>query len=321
MGRPETAFPTIISLQNQTFLPENWEIIIVSVRAQEISEKINNNLPVKFVPLNQKLIPSQTRIEGIKKATGDWFLFIDDDIELKSDFLKKLMSLIQSAKNLGAIGPMLPGKNGSFFERLTDYTNFWSQQNLKRNRRDWLYSASLAVSAEAYVKAGGFNPELEIGEDVDLTQKINKNNFLVIYEPELVAFHNHKRDTLLAMVKYFWKNGGHAKFFLLQNPQLRVFSLLRAFRNSFDNLNQNITLNKNCLKDFGKYKLGVCVNYIIYQISMEWHYQYYLYKNNFYMNLKPETPEENYLVISFKLFSKGKWFRGIYYYLRAMLRK
>lgn len=317
MGRPESALPTLKALENQTIKPKQWEIIVVGVGVDKVSKEFNG-LPVISVCLEQRLIPSQTRIEGVKKASGDWFLFIDDDIEIRCDFFENLLPLLRS-ENSGAIGARLPGKTGGYFERLTDLTNFWSQQNTQPGNRDWLYSAALVVSARAYEAAGGFNPALEIGEDVDLTMKIGKNNFKVFYDPKLIAFHNHKRDTISAMLGYFWKNGGHALFYLLQDPRLRVFSLIRAFRGSLNNLTGNVLLNKDYIEGFWKYIAWIWLNYFIYQISMEWHYQVYLFKNNLYCNLKPTGSKESHLLHSFDSLKKHNRFRGLYYYLRACL--
>lgn len=317
MGRPERALPTLKALEDQTIKPEKWEIIVVGAGVDRAAREFKG-LPVISVCLKQRLIPSRTRIEGVKKASGDFYLFIDDDIEISRDFFENLLPLLRS-ENLGAIGARLPGRTGAYFERLTDLTNFWSQQDTQPGRRDWLYSAALAVSKKAYEAAGGFNSALEIGEDVDLTLKIGKNNFDVLYEPGLVAFHNHKRDSFAAMTAYFWKNGGHALFFLLQERRLRVFSLKRAFRGSLNNLRSNASLNQGRIRGFWRYAPWLWFNYFIYQVSMEWHYQAYLLKNDFYCSLKPENSSELFAVNAFNCFKRESRLKGLYYYLRACL--
>ena len=118
--------------------------------------------------------PAETRISGVKAAEGEWYLFVDDDIELDRLFLEKLSTIIAEGMNIGAVGARLPGREKTYFSRVTDLTNFWSQQSGQSGERDWLYSAVLAVPAQVYHGVGGFDPELAIGEDVDLTRKIKE---------------------------------------------------------------------------------------------------------------------------------------------------
>lgn len=326
MGRPETASGTIQSIIDQIYLSEDIEVILVGVKANEVASNFNKNFIVDVV-LEKKLNPSQTRMAGAEVAMGDWFLFVDDDIELDCFFLKKLVKILKSEPNLGAVGARLPGKDNNYFSRVTDLANFWSQQSLQAGSRDWLYSAVIAVSSEAYHKLGGFDPNLSVGEDVDLTQRIRYAGFRVLYEPELIAYHNHRRTSFRTAVSYFYYNGELSKYLFKVNPCLRLFSLKTVFRNTYQNLQGTIRLNKVDSPKFLYYLPGVFLMYLIFNISLEIHRHRYMVEyitytthNEDHSNLAPQNDREKYLLKAIQNHKQSKKIKSSFYYFVAFIR-
>ena len=318
MGRPETAMPTLAALERQRLKPPGWEVILVGVDAPRIAA-LFPGLPLRAEPLRARLNPAQTRIKGVALATGDWYLFVDDDIELREDFVGNLLHIIRDTPAVGAIGAQLPGKGAGLFARLTDLSNFWSQQSGQPGDRPWLYSAALAVSAAAYAAAGGFEPDLDYGEDIRLTRAVRGAGYRVVYDPALVAYHDHRRDTLPAMLRYFWHNGAHAHYLLREQPELRAFNLWQALRGAVANLRESYALNKGRVRGMGVLAPAIGVNYLLFQVSLEWHYQKALFAEGRRLNLSPVDRRQRHLVRAFDLFRARRRVRGAYHYLRAAL--
>lgn len=322
-GRPETASCTIQSVIDQVYIRKDFEIILVGVKTNELASNFNNNHIVPVV-LEKKLNPSQTRMAGVEVARGDWFLFVDDDIELDCFFLKKLVTILESEPNLGAVGARLPGKDNNYFSRVTDLANFWSQQSLQAGSRDWLYSAVIAVASEAYHKIGGFDPKLSVGEDVDLTQRIRHAGFRVLYEPELIAYHNHRRTSFRTAVSYFYHNGELAKYLFKVNPGLRLFSLKSVFRYTYQNLQGTIRLNKVDYPKFLYYLPGAFLMYLIFNISLEYHRHKYVVEfishNKDNSNLAPQNASEKYLLDTIQNYDDSKQIKGFSYGFMAFIR-
>jgi hypothetical protein len=318
MGRPDTAVPTLAALDRQRLKPQGWEVILVGVDAPRIAA-LFPGLPLQTVPLRERLNPAGTRIAGVARAAGEWYLFVDDDVELREDFAENLLRIIRETPAVGAIGAQLPGKGAGLFARLTDLSNFWSQQSGRPGDRPWLYSAALAVSAEAYAAAGGFEADLDCGEDVRLTRAILRAGYRVVYDPALVAFHDHRRDTLPAMLRYFWHNGAHARYLLREQPELRAFSLPRALRGAVANLRESYALNRGQVRGLGALLPAIGVNYLLFQVSLEWHYQKALFAEGSRLNLSPADRRQRHLVRAFDLFRARRRLRGAYHYLRAAL--
>jgi GT2 family glycosyltransferase len=324
MGRPETASGTIQSIIDQIYLPEDIEVILVGVKANEVASNFNKNFIVDVV-LEKNLNPAQTRMAGVDVAEGDWLLFVDDDIELDCFFLKKLVKILKSEPNLGAVGARLPGKDNNYFSRVTDLANFWSQQSLQAGSRNWLYGGAVAVASEIYHKIDGFDPKLSIGEEVDLTQRIRNLGFRVLYEPELIGYHNHRHTSFRKAISYFRHNGELAKYLFKVHPSLGVFSLKSIFYNTFQNLRGTIRLNKADYPKFLYYLPGTFLMYLIFNISLEYHrhkymVDYIMLNNEEYSNLVPQKHSEKYLLKAIQNYNQSKKIRGLFYYFLAFIR-
>jgi len=253
-------------------LPEDIEILCVGAGLSSLAGRLNDPR-IQYVPLEHRCNPAQTRMAGIAQATGDIYLFVDDDIELDSHVLEQLFRVVSLNPNLGAVGARLPCTEKTYFSRVTDLANFWSQQSLQSGVRKWLYSAVLAVPAKVYHQVGGFNADLAIGEDVDLTTRIDKAHYAVLYEAGLVGYHNHRRTTFRSAVSYFWNNGGLAKLYFQSSPQLRCCRVWIVVRAVLQWVYNTISCNRENTLSLLFYLPGIIGMYVVLSISHEYHYQ------------------------------------------------
>lgn len=277
VGRPETARRTLESILRQGPCPGLAQIILVGAGMDALREQYRDPR-IQYVALPGRLNPSATRIAGVAQATGDWYLFVDDDIELDGFFLERLTSVIADGNRAGAIGARLPGGDRSYLSRVTDLANFWSQQSRRSGPRDWLYSAVLAVPRRAYDEVGGFAPELAIGEDVDLTRRIRQAGYQVLYRADLVGVHHHRRTTLGRALSYSWHNGGLALSQFKDDPQVRAWSVLMVLRTLALCLLGTCRLNGREGYGFYWYLPGIIAFYLIFALSLESHYQRCLFE-------------------------------------------
>lgn len=330
MGRPERADGTLRSLVHQTLRPPLWEVVVVGVGASSLLSRYPE-LPLIPVDLEKNVLPPRTRAEGVSRATGEWYVFVDDDIQLAPDFFEMLARTLaipapaQSADALpiGAIGVRLPGGRGTFFEHLTDISNFWAQQSPIRAvpHTVWfLYSATFVVRAEAYHRAGGFNVDLPNGEDVDLTQRIKAAGYILAYEPSLVARHFHGRDSLFRMWRYFWRNGNAAQYFFAHFGGVCCYSIRTVLRRTWGNIQMNRRFQKTQGVRLGSRVPWILVNYLIVETSLEWHYQQYLWQSKRYRELPARTASDRRAVKAFSAFQQGRKLSGVANYALAMLQ-
>jgi len=326
MGRPDRVAPTLASLAAQTHLPPKWEIVLVGVEAEPVA-RAHPHLPLVPVTLAANVLPPRTRCLGVARATGDWFLFLDDDVELAPDFSERCAELLarpefaaNAAPPVGAIGFRLPGKSGRFFESLTDVSNFWAQQHRTPEDRDWLYSAALLVRATAYHQAGGFNPDLPNGEDVDLTRRIAAAGFRLRYEPALVARHDHRRDTLFSMWAYFWRNGNAARYFFAAHGGACPFSVKSVWLKAWSDLQMNRDFQRERGEPLGLRALLVWLNYLIMEASLDWHWQEYLHEEQRYRHLPARARSDTTYVNALTAWDSGRRVRGALGYALGVIQ-
>ena len=319
-GRPGAARDTLASLQAQTFFPPaGWEALVVGPAAGTTPAAAH----IRGVVLPRLEMPGVMRNAGAAQARGDWLLFVDDDIALAPDFFALLYPLLQQRpaageRPVGAIGPRLPGSATSLPARLTDLSNFWSQQSLRPGDRPWLYSAALAMPAALFRELGGFNPLLRIGEDVDLTLRIGQAGHRVRFEPSLVAWHRHGRETFRRMLRYFWTNGGAAPFLHQHCDHPRCFSAPTAFRHAYRDTRSNWALNREGVPNLPCLIPAVFLNYLLFQLSVEWHHQHGLRQDGRFARLAPARRADEFAQKAFADFQSGRRCRGTFRYLRAM---
>ncbi len=326
MGRPDRVAPTLASLAAQISRPANWEIVVVGVEATAVA-RAHPHLPIVPVILARNELPPRTRCLGVERATGDWFLFVDDDVELASDCLARFAELratpafaSEATPPIGAIGFRLPGKSGRFFEGLTDISNFWAQQHRTSEDRDWLYSAAFLARADAYRKSGGFNPDLPNGEDVDLTRRIVAAGYRLRYEPVLVARHDHRRDSLLSMWRYFWRNGNAARYFFAAHGGACPFSVKTVWLKAWSDLRMNQAFQRERGVSLGMRTPLIWLNYLIVEASLDWHWQEYLREDRRYRQLPARARSDATYVEAVTALDEGQSVRGVWRYALAVLQ-
>ena len=319
MGRPERVAGTLRSLRTQSPAAGlTWEIVLVGTEAGPVAEA-HPQLPIVPVVLAQREIPPKTRCLGVERARGEWFLFVDDDVELAPEFLLGCAARLDLDPRLGALGPRLPGKSQRFFGRVTDYANFWAQQDAAAEDREWLYSAAILVRAEAYRRSGGFDPELPNGEDVDLTRRIRAAGYTLRYDPALVAWHDHGRDTFGAMCRYFWRNGNAARYFFGPHGGACCFSLRAALTRPWADWRMNAAFRARHGESLGWLTPWIILAYLIVETSLEYHYQVHLAETQAYAHLPARTRSDRAYVRAMQHRAGGRRLRGALLYAWAVL--
>jgi ADP-heptose:LPS heptosyltransferase len=319
MGRPERVAGTLRSLRTQSPAAGlTWEIVLVGTEAGPVAAA-HPQLPIVPVVLAQREIPPKTRCLGVERARGEWFLFVDDDVELAPEFLLGCAARLDLDPRLGALGPRLPGKSQRFFGRVTDYANFWAQQDAAAEDREWLYSAAILVRAEAYRRSGGFDPELPNGEDVDLTRRIRAAGYTLRYDPALVAWHDHGRDTFGAMCRYFWRNGNAARYFFGPHGGACCFSLRAALTRPWADWRMNAAFRARHGESLGWLTPWIILAYLIVETSLEYHYQVHLAETQAYAHLPARTRSDRAYVRAMQHRAGGRRLRGALLYAWAVL--
>ena len=91
---------------------KNIEIIVVNNNSsdntkQAINDLITEHKNIVLINLKENLMVAGGRNEGIKHASGDYLLFVDNDNVVDPYMVEKLVEEMNTNKNIGIIGPIM----------------------------------------------------------------------------------------------------------------------------------------------------------------------------------------------------------------------
>ena len=179
----------------------DFEIILVDttgeLKARSVFEEFKNE-KLRYFSSSRLLNSAEGRNFGIKKATGDFFVFFDDDDVLPPDsFEVRLKFLVKQPKEVGMIfaryrkfivekGKMKwlkirNDKKRKFIDFLKKH-NFAPKLTFETLKKyNFVYGGTPIVKKEVLDKIGGFDEKFECFVDYDFWLKVAKNyrlNFL-----------------------------------------------------------------------------------------------------------------------------------------------
>ncbi|MEK6691947.1 MAG: glycosyltransferase [Nitrospirota bacterium] len=244
----------IESCLNQTV---KGEVIVVDDGSDDSTAEIVKRYPVKYI-YQENSGPAKARNTGWENANGEIILFTDSDCIPEKDWVGKMLGY-HSRDNIYVVG-------GSY-----DITNPESllarcihQEILERHRKmsgevDYLGSFNLSYRRKILEELGGFNEEFRYasGEDNDLSYRVRKKGYKLIFDREIKVAHNHQTKFFKYLKEQFrhgfWrmklyrlhpdmaKGDSYAGIFDFIQPPLAMVILIGAFSSIFSELLLKIT--------------------------------------------------------------------------------
>ena len=145
---------------------------------------------------------------GVRESAGDVLLFLNTDTVIQPGALSRLLETLASAPEIGACGPALFRRDGSFQVSFGRPVSFFGQmiqksvlnpfqtRALKRpktrkpRRTAWLSAACLLFRRPAFEQAGGFDERFFIYfEDIDLCRRATQAGWQLIFDPAARVLH------------------------------------------------------------------------------------------------------------------------------------
>jgi O-antigen biosynthesis protein len=140
--------------------------------------------------------------KAAKQATGDYLLFLNNDLELAANWLEPMLELERSMPRIGAVGNIqknfqtgLIDHAGIFFDLNGMPTHAWKTRK-KLPRGNWkernaITAACLLIRRSVFESMGGFDETYRNGmEDVDLCVRLRKAGYrLVVSHKSIIRHH------------------------------------------------------------------------------------------------------------------------------------
>ncbi len=155
------------SLKEQTF--KDFEIIVADNNSIDTTRLIALKSGAKVVPGG---MPAGGRNNGAKFAKGKWFLFLDADVILPSDFLEKAIKEIKKQDFAVASCLVKPLSDRKIDKLLHSTVNWYMEATQKFFPH--APGFCIFVKKEIHQTIGGFNEKIKLAEDHDYVLRASK---------------------------------------------------------------------------------------------------------------------------------------------------
>ena len=236
----------LTSIINQTY--KNIEMIVVdnnsTDKTKEIAKKYTKNI------FNIGPERSAQRNLGAKSAKGEYFLFIDSDMELTPKVIEECVKSIQSEKGTSAL--VIPEKSIGI--------GFWAKcKALEKSFYigiTWIEAARFFLK-DSYLEVGGYDESLVSGEDWDISQKIKKMGKIGRISEFILHNEGHLTLRKILIKKYYYSQKfsnylNKHRFTKRTNPQINILFRYNLF------FSQPKKLFKNPLRGLGMLIMKTC---------------------------------------------------------------
>ena len=193
------------ALASSDLSPEQWEVIVVDDASRDDTALV----AARFADTVHRLTgppagPGKARNAGAALARGTWLVFIDADVVVHRDTLRKFA-------DAGARDPGVVAVFGAYDSRpmargvITEYRNLLHRYVHLQGSGDaeTFWAGCGAVRRDWFLEAGGFDvekyPRPQI-EDIELGYRLRDRGGRIVLDPDIQATHL-KRWTLAGMLR------------------------------------------------------------------------------------------------------------------------
>lgn len=197
------------SLVDQTATPDQYEIIIVNNNSSDTTQEIADQYASRYC--NTRVISeprqglSYARNRGWQEAESDWIAYIDDDAKAPSEYVSRVLDIIDKYDFDCFGGVYLPwykyGKPEWFRDRYA--SNMGVQDYTGPLNSGYASGGNLVIKRSLLEKLGGFNPgfgmnpgQIAYGEETALQMQLRAAGFVIGFDPGLIVEHLVSREKL-----------------------------------------------------------------------------------------------------------------------------
>lgn len=160
----------LTDLKNQTF--QDFEVIVVDAESTdktiEVASEFKKYYQLRTLRAELKG-PGVQRNQGAKNAKSDWLIFIDADVQIDANLLKKIQDKISSTDIEFFSIYNKPYPNKPVYRLLLKLLS-WYSSVMAKTAKPFINEGFFCCNRDAFLKLGGFNPKVLVNEGSVLLQ-------------------------------------------------------------------------------------------------------------------------------------------------------
>jgi GT2 family glycosyltransferase len=186
----------------------------------EVARWAAEQLPVRHCPEPRRGYGA-ARNRGLREASGEWLLFLDDDCLAEPDWTDRLLAPLQSGE-----AELVGGSRDCVQPGLAARLDYLSADApvlhpaLPRRFVSHLSTSNLAMARDTAARVGWFDERLSTCEDRDFCVRAGALGCRILYEPRALVHHqppiHNLRDYFRRMTRY---GRGTSEYFLLHRER------------------------------------------------------------------------------------------------------
>jgi len=180
-------------------------VLVIDDGSTDMTVEIAKRYPLKIIQHAKNMGLAAARNSAIKNTDAEFIASVDSDCKPDKDWLDHLIKGIDSPDVAGAGGKTVEISTLSVFDawRSVHMQQHWGQ--VKKINPPFLFGANTLFRRELLVRAGFYNEVYRNNsEDVDISTRLRRAGYNLIYEPLAVVSHL-KEDDLSSLLNNFWK--------------------------------------------------------------------------------------------------------------------
>lgn len=195
--RPRSTRECVASLLALDYPRDRLEVIVVDDASEPPLSRALFGLPVRVLRLRRRAGPSAARNLGLREARGEVVAFTDNDCVALPGWLRALVAPLccPGVEVAGGrvLSPPLEGWIGAFEAARSPLDMGAGGGRVGLGEAvPYLPSCNLAADRRALLRLGGFEEEMELGEDADLVWRAVRAGMGIRYEPSARVVHRHR---------------------------------------------------------------------------------------------------------------------------------
>jgi len=215
---------------DQTYSPDNYEIIVIDNGSCDKTVRIITEYPVKLIYETTSPNSYLARNRGLANARGEIIAFIDADCFPEREWLETLVKPFHNDRIGVVAGEVLSYLPNNHIQAFYEFSGLLEQRLKVEGDNPAIATANVAIRKQIFDIVGKFDDNFRWGGDNDFGRRIQNNtDYRITFEPDAIVYHFH-RKSFKAFMKHAYTYGlGKGRFELKYTTTNKNTIFIRAF--------------------------------------------------------------------------------------------